>query len=593
LSYPQSARRIGVSVVCAVGLVVTGPLAAQAGAASKPIRKLGTVNVRQAAAASKPITVRVKRTPATQVFDAFEARRGPEEAFAPNRAQALSPPNVPGLSITSAQSPRGFEGLDIRDTFFSQGGEFEPPDQGLCGGTFQGTTFLFEETNLALAVYDTDANQLTPPAVGINALFGVGPAFDPNTGHFGPFLSDPKCYFDVDTGRWYHTILEADVDPDTGGLTGGANTLVAASTSRDPLGSYNVYAIDASHSNCTLCIGDQPLVGADANGLFVSTAEYDLAPPAGSPGFFGPQIYAMDKRALSAGDLPTVVHFDVGVQKTGTLQPATVPTDVFDTSQNGTEYLMGAFDCEVPDCRVDADSLENTIQLWAVTRTRSLRTATPNVRLSLATLSSQVYGQPVPQSQKDGPRPLGKADKEPNPEIEANDARMNQVVLAHGRLWAGVNTRVAPGDRDGIAWFQVEPSVAGNKVSGTIRRQGYAAAKQDHTFLTFPAIGVNDNGRAVLAYSFMGDAFFPSAAHTTMNLSGTTSNIRIDRNGSRPEDGFTCYAAEGFGPECRWGDYSASFALPSGEVWSATEFIGDNPRAPFANWSTFVWPVTP
>jgi hypothetical protein len=97
----------------------------------------------------------------------------------------------------------------------------------------------------------------------------------------------------------------------------------------------------------------------------------------------------------------------------------------------------------------------------------------------------------------------------------------------------------------------------------------------------------------VLAYSFMGDTFFPSAAHTTMNRFGTTSNIRIDSNGSRPEDGFTCYAAEGFGPECRWGDYSASFALPSGEVWSATEFIGDNPRTTFANWSTFVWPVTP
>jgi hypothetical protein len=593
LSYTHSARRIGVAVACGVGLTFTGPLVAQAAAASKPIRKLGTVNVRHAAAASKPISTRARRSAAVQVFDRFEARRHPEESAARGKAQALTPPEVPGTSITSAASQRGFEGLDIRDTFFSQGSEVEPPDQGLCGGTYQGTTYLFEETNLALALYDTNASQYTPPALGINALFGVGPAFDPDTGRFGPFLSDPKCYFDVDTGRWYHTILEADVDPDTGALTGGANTLVAASTSKDPLGSYNIYAIDASHARCTLCIGDQPLLGADANGLFISTAEYDLAPPAGSPGFFGPQIYAMDKRALSAGDLPTIVHFDVGVQKTGTLQPATVPTNRFETRQNGTEYLMGAFDCEVPDCHVDADSLENTIQLWAVTRTRSLRTPTPNVRLLRTTLASQTYGQPVPQSQKDGPRPLGEADGEPNPEIESNDARMNQVVYADGRLWGGVNTLVAPGDRDGIAWFQVDPAVAGRNVSGTITRQGYVAAKQNHTFLTFPSIGANDRGRAVLAYSFMGDAFFPSAAHTTLNLSGPTSNIRVDRNGSRPEDGFTCYAAEGFGPECRWGDYSASFALPSGEVWSATEFIGDNPRTTFANWSTFVWPVTP
>jgi hypothetical protein len=593
LSHSHSARRIGVAVVCAVGVVVTGPGVAQA--ASKPIRKLGTVNARHAATSAKPVPSRVRPTPSMQVFDAFEARRHPEElsAAARGKAPALAPPNVAGASLTSAPSQRGFEGLDIRDTFFSQGFELEPPDQGLCGGTFQGTTYLFEETNLALAVYDTRTNQYTPPNVGINALYGLPPAFDFDTGTFGPFLSDPKCYFDVDTGRWYHTILEADVNPKTGALTGGANTLVAASTSRDPLGSYNIYAIDASHSGCNVCIGDQPLLGADANGLFVSTAEYDLAPPTGSPGFFGPQIYAMDKRALSAGDLPTVVHFDVGVQKTGSLQPATVPTDRFETAQNGTEYLMGAFDCEVPDCHVDEDSLENTIQLWAVTRTRTLRTPTPSVRLLEKTLSSQVYGQPVPQGQKDGFRPLGEADDEPNPEIEANDSRMNQVVYAAGRLWGGVNTRVAPGDRDGIAWFQVDPSVSANSVSGNIKRQGYMAAKRNHTFLTFPSIGVTDAGRAVLAYSFMGDAFFPSAAHTTLDLSGPTSNIRIVRNGFRPEDGFTCYEAEGFGPECRWGDYSASFALPSGEVWSATEFIGDNPRTEFANWSTFVWPVTP
>ena len=43
------------------------------------------------------------------------------------------------------------------------------------------------------------------------------------------------------------------------------------------------------------------------------------------------------------------------------------------------------------------------------------------------------------------------------------------------------------------------------------------AANQDHTFLSFPSIGVNDHGRGVIAYSFMGDAFFPSAAYTTVD----------------------------------------------------------------------------
>ena len=40
--------------------------------------------------------------------------------------------------------------------------------------------------------------------------------------------------------------------------------------------------------------------------------------------------------------------------------------------------------------------------------------------------------------------------------MESNDARMNQVVFAAGRLWGGVNTIANPGPRDGIAWFSVD-----------------------------------------------------------------------------------------------------------------------------------------
>jgi len=593
-------RRVGVVAACGAAALLTSAAPAGAAGTIQPLRKLGTVNVREAAANAKPAPYRpsLRNSPAQLTFARFEARRHPEEAgqegIAP-AAAALAPPTVPGLPITSNEVQRGWEGLDIRDTVFSQGFELEPPDQGLCGGTVDGTTFLWEETNLALALYDTSGSQFTPPALGLNELYGVPPAvdFENEQPEFGPFLSDPKCYFDTQTGRWYHTTLEIDVDPDTGDFTGGAHTLIAASTSRDPLGPYNIFSIDESHANCVLCIGDQPLLGADANALVVSTATYDLAPPEGSPGFFGPQIYAIDKRALSNGTADTIVHFEVGVQKTATLQPATTPSGRFETAQLGTEYLMGAFDCEIPDCSVDPDSLENTIQLWGLSRTFTLRTANPTLRLFLKTLDSQVYGQPFPQSQKDGVRPLGESHRAPNPEIEANDARMNQVVYAGGRLWGAVNTRVAPGDRDGIAWFQVDPQILSTQVKGVIRKQGYVAANRDHTFLSFPSIGVNDRGRGVIAYSFMGDDFFPSAGYTTIDRNRLRSGVTIARNGFKPEDGFTCYEAEGFGPACRWGDYSASFALPNGEVWSAAEFIGDNARTTFANWSTFVWPLRP
>jgi hypothetical protein len=578
-------------VVLAAAVTLAGT--AQADAA-RGIRKLGTVNVREAAAAARPAPYRpaLRDLPAAEQFAELEERRSEGEA---NRfaAPALKPPTVAGLPITSLETPRGFEGLDIRDTVFSQGFEVEPPDQGLCGGSFSGTTYLWEEVNLAIALYDTKQNQYTPPALGLNALYGVPPAFDFDTGQYGPFLSDPKCYFDPDTMHWFHTVLEADVDPATGDLTGGANTLLAVSESQDPLGPYTVYAIDASHADCTLCIGDQPLLGADENGIFISTAEYDLAPPEDSPGFFGAQIYAIDKAALASGDsAPNLVHFEPGTEFTGTLQPATTPSGRYETAQQGTEYFMSAQDCEPPDCHVDPDSLENTIHVWAITHTRTLRSAHPDLELFDRTVDSEVYGSPIPQRQKDGPHPLGESHNEPVPPVEANDARMNQVVYAAGRLWGGVNTIVRPGPRDGIAWFSVNLSVTSSSVQASIANQGYVAGRDRGSFVSFPSIGVNDAGNGVIAYSLMGDRFYPSAAQTGISRRGLTSGVQIVRNGFKPEDGFTCYEEEGFGPNCRWGDYSASFALPTGEIWSATEMIGDNARTQFANWSTFVWPTT-
>ena len=98
--------------------------------------------------------------------------------------------------------------------------------------------------------------------------------------------------------------------------------------------------------------------------------------------------------------------------------------------------------------------------------------------------------------------------------MESNDARMNQVVFAGGRLWGGVNTIAMPGPRDGIAWFSVDPSISSSGVRADISEQGYVAGRDRTSFVSFPSIGVNDAGQGVIAYSLMGDRYYPSAAQT-------------------------------------------------------------------------------
>jgi hypothetical protein len=520
-------------------------------------------------------------------------------------ATGVGAPAPTNTSLVFRENQRGWAGLNHADQRLAGGGNqfsLEPPDQGLCVGNVSpnGASFgpeVVESVNDALIFYDGAGERFTNP-ITLPEFYGLPPSIDRSTGVYGPFISDPKCYFDPDTQRWFHTILVISQDPTTGAFEAPAYVYIAVSTSSEALGGYYIYRIDAtdgSHPNCP-CFGDQPLIGADRFGFYVSTAEYDLDPFGGH--FNGPQIYAMSKQGLEDGTLGTVMHLSgithtSGQRTTGSVQPAASPDGVYDTRQNGTEYFMSGFDCLTAQACAIAPGSFNKITTWGLTNTRSLMNLHPTIHLSHVDLTVGTYASPVPQIQKDGFRPLGKEVGEPVGVVNANDSRMNQVVFAQGLLWSGINTAVAPGPRDGIEYFVVRPNVlADGTVGASLGSQGYVAAQ--NAFLSFPSVGVTGGGQGVIAMTAMGPNLFPSAAQIAIDASGTHGPVQIVRKGFRPEDGFTCYdSLAGPDTQCRWGDYSASVAGSDGRIYSATEMIGDNPRTFFGNWSTFVWSTSP
>jgi hypothetical protein len=102
---------------------------------------------------------------------------------------------------------------------------------------------------------------------------------------------------------------------------------------------------------------------------------------------------------------------------------------------------------------------------------------------------------------------------------------------------------------------------------------------------------VSNGGSGVIGFSMSGPSYFPSAAYVT--VSGTTigGSVHLARAGKVPEDGFSGYRAFGGDGVARWGDYSAAFISPGGQVWFATEYIPDpnvRPRTQFTNWGTFI-----
>jgi len=523
---------------------------------------------------------------------------------------ALAPP-MPSPQAVVNPDPgfSGFPGLTHYDQRFAGTGSYtntqfslEPPDQGLCVGN----GFVMEAVNVALAVYNPSGTRLSGPTA-LNQFYGLAPEVVRPSGPFGPFTSDPKCYFDPGTQRWFLTLLEIDTNSATGAFANHSSVLIAVSQSSDPTGMYFLYSLDTTDGNGTApghpgcpCLGDQPLIGADANGFYISTNEF----PIHTSGFNGAQVYAISKSALAAGTANVAVHINAGTipvpmadQLSGglwyTIQPATSPIVAEDAS--GTEYFLSAL-------QFGPAPTDNRIAVWALTNTGSLKTPTPMVTLKHVVIGSENYTQPETNAeQKSGSTPLRDTltGVHPLEHLASNDDRMNQVVFANGKLWSGVNTTVivGTGPRVGIAFFVVKPSLGSSSLSASMDDQGYVAVANEDVL--FPSIGVTAGGVAAMVFTLSGPDYFPSAAYSPINASA--GDVRLAGPGIGPEDGFSGYGSSGV---ARWGDYSAAVADGDG-IWIATEYIGQtctdtqyaadktcgHTRSALANWGTFIGKV--
>lgn len=523
-------------------------------------------------------------------------------------------PSPSGTPVSrSAGGATGFAGLNIVDQdnagtgiYANSQGSLEPPDQALCVGN----GFVLGGVNLAFAVYSTAGKQLTDPTA-YNQFFKQLPEFSiSNPQLFGDFLSDPKCYFDPVGGRFIQTILQIDAP---GNIDGSNRThvLVAVSETGNPTGAWDLFSFDTSddgqggtpgHPGCP-CLPDQPLLGANADGIFISTNEFELTVP--NFPFNGAQLYAFSRSGLesaSDGSTPAFVHIDVGQVSTGdrnlpfwgSIQPSISPQP-----GKGTELLMSG---GPEDISQNNGLVDNRIAVWALTGTNTLSSDEPSLQLSHRVLRSESYGSNVVAgfgaTQKPGPTPLrdflNATFNETNAlsRLNANDSRMNQVTLANGKLFGAVNTVVTSRgkpDRVGIAYFvvEVQGDVQGegeNAVSARIAKQGYVAVNGENVL--FPSVGVNANGVGAMTFSLSGPDFFPSTAYVRFDENGPRGPIHVTGAGVLPDDGFTAYQrfhGNGIG---RWGDYSAAVAS-GGAIWMAAEFI-PGPRDPFANWGTFI-----
>lgn len=532
------------------------------------------------------ITPQDRLVPAGRTTASF--RPPPPRLRIPPRVSS-SGPLVPSgtMQTPTASNPGydGFTGLTARDDAESlpasagYGASGEPPDQGLCTGN----GYVMEANNTVLAIYSaTFSHDLLGGPTSLAAFYGPK-----NTNGLG--LTDPRCLYDVPSGKWIVTLLvyANGVAPDCTPSTVGCKSFIyiAVSQSSDPRGAYNIFKLDisdAGHADkpqCP-CLGDQPYLGADANSVWITVNEFG---PLGSFGTsYGAELYAIPKSQLLATQQGAIVVFPYstssgGVDNDDSVQPAFVPGSTYDSSNGGTEYLMEAY-------------VSGTLRVFAATQTDRLSAGTPSApSLSKKDIISQPFSMPPQMQQRTGAAPYEKTQSPAT--TDGGDTRLLQVTYAAGKLWSSNATR----DVDGTVaanYYIVSPQNSSGIFGPSVVKQGSVSLAGEN--LSYPAVGVNDAGQADMVVSIVGpdgattNAPYPSAGYVHLDATnGASGAIHIVSTGAQPADGFTGLAAS-LGPPERWGDYSAANAAPDGSIWFATETIAGGPRVGDTNWSTTV-----
>lgn len=505
----------------------------------------------------------------------------------PNRTGGPAAPVATGnpLSVQSSHlnGGTGFQGISgaQQAAVNPNVGDLEPPDQGTCvGPDGHGRTLVVEIINNAVAAFTPSGTQVLPVTPTF-ALFN-----QPNTAS----PSDPRCYYDSTTQRWFFTEFVV-------GSPAPSTQFVAVSKTSDPLGNYEVFGIDTTDASNPVgdcpCFGDFDQIGADANGFYITTNEFSNIGAA--PGFNGTVMYALSKwrleLAADGAPMPPVAVYQITGDAFGSsdgsqpyhVSPASTPPG--GSYAPDTEYFV--------ESNSNASS-DNHLIVYALTNTGALFFGgTPP--LAATEIASEAYAFPPDATQEAGPIPLGNVIgvlgapffSTTTPQgIQTDFNAVQEVTYTDGNLYGELDTASGSpsSPSNAAAWFNISASTWGHAVSAHVARQGYVATSQN---VMYPDIVVNGEGNGYMVFSLSGASMYPSAAYVAFNANaGPVGQVNVAASGAGPEDGFTCYIT-GYGG-CRWGDYSGG-AVWNGQAYLMAEYIPSSGRDTFTNWSTFVW----
>ncbi|MCF8368613.1 MAG: T9SS type A sorting domain-containing protein [Bacteroidales bacterium] len=438
-----------------------------------------------------------------------EIEKYPDLPIDPLKIIYQAPKNFGNNSLTpKEQSPApdaDFLGLD------DSGGSI-PPDVNGCPGP----DHLMVTLNTEIRIQDKSGNNIY--TVGTGAFWYPMP-----TG--GVF--DPKISYDPYENRWI-LIMPASSNPEMSRL------MVAVSETSDPTGTWFLYSFDGDPENTHWF--DYPNYGFSRDKIVVTGNLF------GSGGTYV-AVYVFDKMQLY-NNAPDISYTRIKSWDGFTIVPAKT------------------YDEDLTDIYMIHNAGGNSggygyVNLWKV----SGPAADPlleNIGLT---------GVPEPWSNGSYANGGNFAPQLGSDElINTVDARMENMVYRHGKLWATHHVYLPAGNpnRCAVQWWELS-------LDGEIQQWGRVDDPTGEMYFAFAAIAVNAKEDVMIGFGSFSENQYASSSYAFRYADDPQNTLR---DYYQYKDGLAPYFKT-FGAERnRWGDYTATYVDPSDDLdfWTIQEY---------------------
>ena len=456
------------------------------------------------------------------------------------------PATSPANSTTTPPAIANFDGMADSKTICPYFGGCQPPDMAVAAST----KWVLQHVNTAVAVY-TPSGAIQPgwPKNSQN-FFGVPNPLPAGCDPTGPFLSDPRAFYDPNTGRFWTAILQVEgalgIAPNCNFLSG---YWIAVSQTSNPNGAWNVYFFDMALGNPNAA--DYTQLGFDTTNIYFSGNMF----PNSNTGSFYAQILAANKSKMENGQSVTAFGFrNLTSPSDGSIVDTVQP--VATEANNDSPADIGLFiDSTNTNCTGNTCEGMNVFGIH--------NPGTKGQTLNAVFVPTTSYAIPPNADQPTCTQC-----------VETIDLRITATPVYHnGLISFSIDTGVANNsgvDVPSIFWGQVQPDVSnGVLVGASIFQSGYFVFSGDQD-ASFGAFMADNNGNLIMVYDTMSSTLNPSIAYTARRATFPLGQFHDAGN----------FLHKGVAPtlDTRWGDYEAtSFdGFTSDDIWMSSQYSGKN-----------------